>query len=125
MIDRNAEFRAGAEACVAVLAQLENILRINDIGQSPADWYVYQDAAIAELLGAAGDMPPRVRGVLAVLAELVVVEEQTSASYDLREWRPEVLMSPDERAAGRQVIFDDIAAGKHLEVHSNVVPFRR
>lgn len=88
---------AGAKACLAILRNLEKTL-------CPEPWTAEQDAwdalrneAIAAFIEAAGPLSPRAAGVLSLLAEFVVSEEQDGTTYFKEEWRPNVTLANTRR----------------------------
>lgn len=90
-------FKDGAAACMAALRRAETITEHNPEG----DYFEERDEAMAEIMRAAGDMPHHAAGALAVLAEYFVGCCQVG-QYDLAEWKPEALMTDEERTAHRE-----------------------
>lgn len=92
-------FEEGAAACLAALQRAEAIAEHNPKG----DYFQDRDEAMAEIMRAAGDIPHHAAGALAVLAEYFVGGCQFG-QYDIACWKPEVMMSDEERTAYRESI---------------------
>lgn len=92
-------FKEGAAASLAALRRVETIAHHNPEG----DYFKEHDEAMAEVMRAAGDMSHHTAGALAVLAEYFVGCCQFG-QYDLASWKPEALMTDEERTAYRESI---------------------
>ncbi|MBI4995572.1 MAG: hypothetical protein HZC22_01455 [Rhodocyclales bacterium] len=123
MSHNEAQSIAGATACMAVAAKLEAMLQPNDTKQTTQEYFDRKDSAIAMLVAAAGPLPPRAAGALMALAEIIVGEIQDCGSYDFTVWRPEAMMSADERRSGRTEFAAFVTEADRPP--TNVVQFRR
>lgn len=92
-------FKEGAAACLAAMRRAETIAEHNPSG----DYFPDRDEAMAVIMRAAGDMPHHSAGALAVLAEYFIGGCQFG-QYDLACWKPEAMMTNEERAAYRESI---------------------
>lgn len=90
-------FKDGAAACMAALRRAETIAEHNPEG----DYFEERDEAMAEIMRAAGGMPHHAAGALTVLAEYFVGCCQ-GGQYDPASWKPEALMTDEERTAQRK-----------------------
>lgn len=95
-------YRDGAHACRAVLRMLPSIdwLASSSEDESPGEYFVKQQAAIAAILSSAGPLSEQAAGAMAVLAEFIVCSEQDGAYISLSSgWKPWAAMTKAEQTA--------------------------
>lgn len=96
------EYREGASACRAVLRMLPSIdwLVSSNESETPEEYFVKQQAAIAAILSSAGPLSEQAAGAMAVLAEFIVCSEQDGAYISLGSgWKPWAAMTKAEQTA--------------------------
>lgn len=119
-------FQLGARACADLLKSLPDTLtQSGDL--TTEQYYQERDRAIRAFVEAAGPVSERAAGVIAALAEVLVVGEQDGAYAD--PGIPlEAAMTQEEKRAGRQEFIDyctayEDAARAKAATRSNVVRF--
>ena len=87
----------GARAAIAAIRKLGAIsIRYNDgDDDTPEAYQAKQAATIAALTDAAGQVPPFLDGFLAAVADYIGMCE-TVGTPDLDNWKPDVLLTPQE-----------------------------
>lgn len=114
-------FQLGARACADLLKSLPDTLtQSGDL--TTEQYYQERDRAIRAFLEAAGPVSARAAGVIAALAEVLVVGEQDGAYAD-PNIPLEAAMTEDEKRASRQEFVDFCAASEISATRSNVVRF--
>jgi hypothetical protein len=122
MNDHNAEFRAGARAGLMIATTV--VRRLEGYRDDTAlEYFTGYDAAVADIVAVAGDLPPKAAGVLTALAEAIVHQTLGNATFeDYADWTPFAAMTTAERDADRQILFDSESEKEHVKSPtSNVV----
>lgn len=88
---------AGAKACLALLRNLEKTVHPDPYSTVQDVWDAKRKEAITAFVEAAGPLSPRAVGVLSLLAEFVVSEEQDGSTYFKEVWRPNVTLANTRR----------------------------
>lgn len=98
-------FKEGAAACLEALRRAEKIgaPEFPSTARDDDHYFERRDQATAEIMHAAGTVPPYAAGAIKVLAEYVVGLYQ-GGQFNLCVWKPEALMTEEESAAQRQAI---------------------
>lgn len=109
---RNANFLAGATACVRALASIPDVVRVTDPDQSTAEYFAKKDAAVALIVGAAGELPDRAAGIIAALAEVIVGQEMDGCFQGLGGIEVESTLSDDDLRASRQEFANQVGDGE-------------
>lgn len=115
------EFLSGARTCAELLKNLPDTLtQSGDL--TTEQYYQERDRAIRVFLEAAGPVSERAAGVIAALAEVLVVGEQDGAYAD-PSIPLEAAMTEEEKRASRQEFIDFCATSEISATRSNVVRF--
>jgi len=104
-MEHSNESRQGARAALETLRRLD----LAEPSESMAGYFSDRDQALATILDAAGPMPARAAGVLAVLAEHFLVARDAGIP-DLAAWQPEATMTRAALAATRKQMTADFLA---------------
>lgn len=114
-------FLSGARASADLLKSLPDTLtQSGDL--TTEQYYEERDRAIRAFVEAAGPVSERAAGVIAALAEVLVVGEQDGAYAD-PNIPLEAAMSDEEKQASRKEFIDYCAGSEKSDVRSNVVRF--
>lgn len=106
-------YRDGAIACQQVMRELKPMLQGNS-GQTFSQYFAIQDEALVRILEAAGPIPCRAAGVIALLAEYIIRSEVDGAIYEAGSLEnPEATMSADDIQRSRQA-FEDFARQEQM-----------
>ena len=114
------EFLAGSFAAREAIRAIPKIVGDN-CGNSVTEYFEQRDVCIASFLAAAGVLPDYTAGFLAAIVELIVLEEQNGATYDLERWSGEMQMTIEERRKDREEFAAYTAEESISQPKSNVV----